>query len=136
MIILEIHHEPVAQKQTRFVARGKHFFGIDPSKNDKLMIQWQIRPFAPKNPLEGPLSIDLMFHMPIPKSESKARKAQMINGKILPIKRPDLDNMGYFITNAMKEIIYEDDSQIVDLNMHKRYHEQPKIIVKISQICE
>jgi len=136
MIILEIHHEPVAQKQTRFHARHGRCFGVDPSKNDKEMIQWQIRPYAPEKPLEGPLSVDLMFHMPIPKSESKARRSQMINGKILPIKRPDLDNMGYFITNAMKEIIYEDDSQIVDLNMHKRYHEQPKIIVKISQICE
>lgn len=131
MIQFEINMSPVSQKQTQFIARRGFCRGIDPSKTDREQIQWQIRPFAPKEPLEGPLQIDITFIMPIPKGTSKVKMKQMINGVILPIKRPDIDNLSYIVVNAMKTIMYEDDSQIVDLNLHKRYGEVPKTIVKV-----
>ncbi len=58
----------------------------------------------------------------------------MINGSLLPIKRPDIDNLAYMITNAMKGLFYEDDSQIVDLLLHKRYAEETRTVVKVIEL--
>jgi len=60
----------------------------------------------------------------------------MINGVILPKKRPDFDNLAYIITNALKEIVYEDDSLITDCIIRKRYGEIPKTVIKIIPIQE
>lgn len=125
-----IHTPPVPQKQTQF-GKGRCY---DPSKKAKEAIQWQIRPFAPKEPITGPVSLHLTFLLPIPKSTSKLIRRQMIEGKILPIMRPDFDNLAYLITNAMNQLIYKDDSQVVDAKIMKRYGEEPQTIVKIVQL--
>ena len=72
--------------------------------------------------------------MPIPKSVTKSVKKQMINGACVPVKRPDIDNMAYTVTNAMTDLVYEDDSQIIDLVVSKRYAEVPKIVVKVIEM--
>jgi len=108
--------------------------GYDPSSKDREKILWQIRAYAPSEPYGCPLKVDLTFFLPIPISISKVKKRQMINQVILPFKRPDIDNLGYLVTNAMKNILYKDDSQIVDLYMHKRYGEEPRTVVKIIPI--
>jgi len=85
----------------------------------------------PKELYSGPVQLDLTFYMPIPKGTPKMKTKQMINQVIYPIKRPDIDNLSYIVVNAMKGLIYEDDSQVVDLNLHKRYGETPKTVVKV-----
>ena len=130
MLLFEIHATPVPQKQTRF-ANGRAY---DPSKSDKEQIQWQIRPYAPPIPFKGPINIDITFYMPIPKNTSSLMRKQMINNVLHHMKRPDVDNLSYLVVNAMKDIIYEDDSQIVDLNLHKRYAETPRTVIKIREL--
>lgn len=134
MLIFEIHSPPEVQKQTRFHRVGDKIIKYDPSLKAKQHIQWQIKAYAPSEPYAGPIKVDLTFYLPIPKATSKVKKRQMVNGVILPAKRPDLDNLAYLMTNAMKEIIYLDDSQIVDACNHKRYGEEPKTVVKIIPI--
>jgi Holliday junction resolvase RusA-like endonuclease len=121
---------PKPQKQTQFSSRRAY----DPSKQVKLAIQWQIRPYAPREPLTTPLSVDITFYLPIPKGTAKLLKSQMINQTVYPIKRPDIDNLAYIVTNAMKEIVYADDSQVVDLILHKRYSEKPKTVIKVLEL--
>ncbi len=132
MLLFEIHMIPKPQKQTQF---GKRICW-DPSKQVKQQIQWQIRPHAPKEPIKGPVHVYVTFYLPIPNGTSSLKRNQMVNGTCFPVKRPDLDNMAYLVTNAMKEIVYEDDSQIVDLSLSKRFGEEPKFVVKVVPICE
>lgn len=129
MYLFEIHQKPAVQKQTRLGRHGCY----NPSHADQEMLRWQIRPHAPKVPLEGPISLEITFYMPIPKT-SRVQTRLMINGTTLPIKRPDIDNMAYLVTNAMKGIMYEDDSQIVDLILRKRYGEEPKTVIKVIEL--
>lgn len=125
---------PTPQKQTKFKRVGQFVRTYDPSALDREKIAWQIKAYAPLEPFGCPLKVDITFYLPIPVSTSKVRRRQMLNQVILPFKRPDIDNLGYLVTNAMKEIIYKDDSQIVDLYMHKRYSEDPRTVVKIIPI--
>jgi Holliday junction resolvase RusA-like endonuclease len=134
MFLFEIHGDPIPQQQTRFIR--KTGIAYDPSKKQKLQFQWQAKPYAPPNPLTCPIILDLTFFLPIPKSTSKVRQRLMANHSILPIKKPDIDNLAYLITNALKKIFYADDNQIVDMYLHKRYGEQPRTVVKIMSVQE
>jgi len=129
MLEYTIHTKPMPQKQTRL---GKNF-RYDPSKNDKHLIMWNVQKDAPKSPLLGPIKLELTFYMPIPKSTSKTKKTQMLQEQILPTTRPDIDNLAYIVTNALKGIIYNDDAQIVDMILHKRYSEQPRTNIKVTE---
>lgn len=134
MFIFEIIGDPVPQKQTRFAMRGSHPHAYDPSKKDKERIQWQIRPTAPETPLSGPVELTIYFFMPIPKCASKAMRLQMINRVILPDKKPDEDNLAYLVTNALKEIVYDDDKRVCAKHVYKFYGEVPKTVIKVRPI--
>jgi Holliday junction resolvase RusA-like endonuclease len=129
---------PIPQKQTRFSCRGGFPRAYDPSKKDLEMIQWQIKPFAPNEPLMGPISLTICFFMPIPKSTSRAKVDMMMRRVILPISKPDEDNLAYIVTNALKKIVYNDDSQICEKHVYKVYDTMPRteIIVKTIQTAE
>ncbi len=134
MYIFTLHMVPVPQKQTKFSCRGGFPRAYDPSKKDLQMIQWQIRPYAPIEPLKGPVEVRYTFCMKIPQSTSGIRKRQMANRKIYHITKPDIDNLEYIITNAMKKIVYHDDSQIVRKYSEKYYAEDPKVIIQVIDI--
>lgn len=130
MFLFTIPGDPIPQKQTRF-ARG---IAYDPSSKYRKAIEWQMKHYAPKTPLGGALDVDITFVFAVPKSTSGVRKRQMINHVIHHIKKPDADNCAYLITNAMKKIFYDDDSQIIDLHVHKRYGEVAQTVVRITPI--
>ena len=134
MFQFEIHGDPIPQKQTQFIRSTG--IAYDPSKKHRTQIQWQTRPHAPKEPLQGPVSVDLWFYFSVPKSTSGIKRRQMLNHVIHHIKKPDGDNCAYLVTNALKGIFYRDDSQIIDLTIHKRYAEVPKTVVRIIAIEE
>ena len=133
MLLFEIHGKPIPQKQTKFARGG---WAYDPSKKDLHQIQWQLKPYAPQEPLTGRLEIDYTFYMPIPKGTSAIKRRQMLNDVIGHTKRPDFDNLAYIITNAMKGIIYQDDSLIADAHIHKRWGDIGKTVIKIIPVAQ
>ena len=84
--------------------------------------------FDDKQPLRMLVKAEYM----IPASASKAKKAAMNKGEIRPIKKPDWDNVGKVVSDALNKIAYRDDTQIVECTVQKYYSERPKITVKIG----
>jgi len=136
MYIFEIHGNPVPQQQTRFTCVGNKPHTWDPSKKDKEMIQWQIKPYAPKEPILGPVELSITFFLPIPKKTSSKNRQAMINRVILPNVKPDEDNLAYLITNALKKIVYDDDKQVCAKHVYKFYGEEPKTVIKVRPILQ
>ena len=124
---------PVPQKQTRWTRGGIVY---DPSKKDKEKLQWFLKPLAPKEPLSCPVELTIHFFMPIPKATNKALRRQMINRVILPDKKPDEDNLAYLVTNALKEIVYDDDKRVCAKHVYKLYGEEPKTIIRVRPILQ
>jgi Holliday junction resolvase RusA-like endonuclease len=60
----------------------------------------------------------------------------MLNQVILPDKKPDLDNLAYLITNALKEIVYDDDKRVCALRVFKFYADHPKTIIQVRPILQ
>ena len=80
-----------------------------------------------------PLCMEVKAEYMIPASASKAKRAAMARGEIRPMKKPDWDNVGKVVSDALNKLAYRDDTQIVDCTVQKFYSDRPRIIVKIGQ---
>ena len=49
-------------------------------------------------------------------------------------RRRDLDNLSKGVLDAMRQIVYHDDTQIVDLLLHKRYGKQPGVVIVVEAV--
>lgn len=80
------------------------------------------------------LAMKVTVYRPIVKSAGKMKTELMLAGTILPGKKPDFDNIGKVICDALNGIAFHDDAQIVDGRVIKRYAEQPRVEVEIWEV--
>lgn len=80
-----------------------------------------------------PLEIIITAYYTIPKSASKKRQTMMLEGNILPTKKPDWDNIGKVIADSLNGVAYHDDAQIVDGRIKKFFSERPRVEVVIQE---
>ena len=52
---------------------------------------------------------------------------------IRPMKKPDFDNIGKIVCDALNDIAYHDDAQIVDAQVRKFFSDDPKVVVTIQE---
>lgn len=90
---------------------------------------------AGREPMVGPLAVDLMAVVSVPASWSKKRRAAALEGLELPAKKPDADNVAKAIADGLNGITYGDDAQVVELRVRKRYGEVPGVLVEIRGIA-
>lgn len=83
-----------------------------------------------------PVMVEIVAYYSIPSSVSKKKRALMENGKILPLKKPDLDNLVKCFMDAANGVIYHDDAQVVGVTAVKRFSEQPRVEVTIEEVGE
>lgn len=73
--------------------------------------------------LDDGLFIYFNFHIGIRPSWNKKQKQLALEGKILPIGKPDASNLAKFYEDCMKGIIYTDDARLIGITPIKRYDE-------------
>ncbi len=71
-------------------------------------------------------AVTIEFIFPRPKSLKKSQ--------LLPITRPDLDNLEKSILDALNGLAWHDDGQVTDKQAYKRYGEAGKITVLIEPV--
>ncbi len=82
----------------------------------------------------NPVVVSIYAYHSIPKSWSNRKKTDAVNGLIRPTKKPDADNIAKIVCDALNGISYRDDSQIVNLFVHKFYSHVPRVEVEIFDI--
>lgn len=73
--------------------------------------------------------IRIIAYYGIPANTSKKKRWEMENGLIRPTKKPDVDNLAKVVCDALNNVAYHDDKQIVDAQVSKYYSDQPRIEV-------
>jgi Holliday junction resolvase RusA-like endonuclease len=131
-----VYGEPVAQGRPRFAVVNGHAMAYDPKKSRdyKDYVRLAAAEHAPPALLEGPLSVEIDVFRPIPKSFSKKKAQEAECGLIRPTSKPDADNYLKGIKDALKNVIWKDDSQIVDVRTSKWYGLRPRVEVTIKPI--
>ena len=64
----------------------------------------------------------------IPRSYTKKRVAAIKEGQELPMKTPDVDNCSKIILDSLNKVAYDDDQQVVELSVLKRWTEDEERI--------
>ena len=74
--------------------------------------------------MTDPLIVQLLFFLKKPPSAKRS----------YPTTKPDLDNLIKAVLDAMNGIIWKDDTQVVDLHVHKRYslNGNPHFVMKVD----
>lgn len=131
MISLTILGDPVAKGRPRFSKYGTY----NPTKtvNYETLVK-EVFMFSEQLQLKGALKVEIVAEFKIPKSTSKKNKLLMLDGKLYPCKKPDLDNIAKIILDSLNSLAYVDDAQVVELSINKVYSDIPKVTIKISEV--
>lgn len=77
--------------------------------------------------IEGVISVDMVFYLPFPSNFNLNEKCLAAMGVLRPTVKPDFDNLAKLPIDAMNEMIYSDDVQIVEGLSSKFYSNKPRI---------
>ena len=78
--------------------------------------------------------MEILAAVPIPQSKSRRVKADMLEGRTRPAKKPDCDNIIKIICDALNGLAYRDDAQIVEVSIRKAYADDGEVSVMIQDI--
>lgn len=74
--------------------------------------------------LTGAIRANITSYYKIPKSYTKKRVQAIREGQEYPQKKPDSDNIAKIILDSLNSIAFDDDSQVIELTVLKRYTEE------------
>lgn len=138
MIQFTVYGEPIAQARPRATTINGHVRMYDPKKSSdfKDYVKLVASEKAPEILLEGALEMTVRIYRPIPKNFSKRKTTQAEAGVFRPTTKPDVDNYIKAVKDALKNVIWKDDSQVVSLTVGKWYSQKPRVEVQIYPIEE
>lgn len=134
MIFIDVAGEPISWNRPGIIVRKGKAVVYDTQKREKEQVKWQIRSQYREAPLSVPISLEVTFIFPIPKSVSKPIRASMLNGNYFHMIKPDTDNCLKFIMDCMNELVYVDDAQISFLSGRKTYGTMPGTSIRIQTL--
>ena len=77
------------------------------------------------------LKVQITAYYSIPKSATKAKRAMMESGDLLPTRKPDVDNIIKAVLDALNGVAYKDDASVVEVSCRKLYGTPPRVEVEI-----
>lgn len=130
--------EPQGKGRPKFAGRGSYAHAYTPKKTrsyEDIVASEYIRQCgSTKADRSEYVSLTITAYYKIPKSASKKKAYEMSSGKIVPTKKPDIDNIIKVVADALNGVAYDDDKQIIDVSARKVYSETPRVDVRISII--
>ena len=127
---------PMGKQRPRFVRRGKFVSTYTPkeTKNYEAKVKKSYLKISNGFSFNNdPVDISTKAYYPIPKSISKKKRQQMIDGTIPCTKKPDIENNSKAIMDGLNNVAYNDDSQVCKLFAEKMYGEEPRVEVTLKK---
>ena len=137
---IRINGEPRGKQRPRFTKQGRTYTPKETRQYEQEIREAALKAAAilgyAKPPADCPVQVHITSHCAIPKSWSRKKREAAQQGKIRPTVEPDADNIGKIICDALNEIAYHDDKQVVELLVSKRYarHGEPHVGVTVMPL--
>ncbi len=138
-LTFEVYGKPKAKQRPRFDSRTGNVYTPKGTKNKEFLVG-----MAYKSSCHGMMfdrdeavymRVDEYFG--IPKSVSKKKRKQMMDGEIRPMGRMgDVENIAKLVMDALNGVAYPDDSQVVELWCRKFYGEEPKTVIYMAGVSK
>jgi len=81
---------------------------------------------------DRPCRVWLVLDFTVPKSVSKKEREECLSGRMVPVCKPDADNVAKAILDGMNGIVYRDDKQVYQLSIAKRYSDVEQVEVLVE----
>ncbi|GEP06844.1 RusA family crossover junction endodeoxyribonuclease [Methylobacterium oxalidis] len=81
--------------------------------------------------LTGPLVVTVYAFMPIPKSWPERKKREARNRVIVPVVKPDWDNIAK-VCDALNGIVWGDDAAVLTGSVMKLYSDEPELVIAVQ----
>jgi len=133
LIRLVIPGKPLGKQRPRVLKNGITYTPKETMNYETLVKQLYITQHFQKQ-LSGPIRVSITAYFPIPASVSKKKKELMRTGVIRPESKPDWDNVGKIITDALNDLAYHDDKQIVEATVRKFYSDEPRVEIELEEV--
>lgn len=90
---------------------------------------------APREPFDGPVRMMIVAVYAVPKSWPKHLHAAIARGEtIYHTSKPDTDNLTKFVGDALNGIAYQDDCQVAELVVRKRYGSPARTDITVTPL--
>lgn len=134
-IVIELSGSPVGKGRARFVrATGVAFTPAKTRRYESHLRLAAQDAMGSRLPIEGPVTIRMIAKLPVPNSWSHSKKAKAFLGILLPQSKPDIDNY-LKLCDALNEVVFRDDKQIVDAGVTKIYSDKPALRIEVREIA-
>lgn len=131
-VVFIIKGEPKGKGRPRFTKTGRVYTPTETAQYESL-VGLSYRNSAKGYKFTSPVKVTVKaFHKP-PKV-SKRKTEDMLNGRILPTKKPDPDNIAKIILDGLNKVAWDDDAQVVEMMVTKRYAQEPLVAVIIEEL--
>lgn len=85
--------------------------------------------------IDGPVKARIYVYYKIPKSYTKKRVQAIRDGLEMPLKKPDSDNIAKIVLDSLNKIAFDDDAQVVELTVVKKWtEEQERIEFELEEV--
>ena len=134
-----VYGNPVGKGRPRATSRGGFVRMYTDAKTlgyEAAIADEAKRAMGVMEPLETPIQFQMTAYYPIPKSWSKRKRTDALNGELYPMVKPDMDNVIKAVLDACNGIVYLDDTQVVNLVVSKRYSDDPRIECYMREVLK
>ncbi len=121
---------PRGKQRPRATRQGRIFTPKETIIYENLIKHEFISKYPDAAPTDRPVMLQILAEYPIAESWSKKKKIAADSMEVFPNK-PDWDNVGKIVSDALNKIAYMDDSQVFYASVLKRYSMRPRLTVLI-----
>ena len=80
-----------------------------------------------------PVTLRIVARFLPPASASKKKQQEMLAGEILPLKKPDMDNIVKVVADALNGVAYHDDTQVILVSAKKAYSAMEGLDITVEE---
>lgn len=126
--------EPVGKERPRFTKRGQVYTPAKTRSYETVVKLCARSAMKGKKMLTGAISLSVTAFFSIPKNFSKAISEKALSGELRYRKKPDWDNVGKIVSDALNGVVYSDDATVSRAVVEKRYSDYPRVEVSV-ELC-
>lgn len=130
-VVITLAGEPKGKGRPRFArATGRAFTPAATRSYEAALRYAAQEAMGDRFPIGDAVVVTVEARMPIPQSWSKKRRAEAAAGRLRATCKPDIDNLVKVI-DALNEVVWVDDKQIVKAEVTKVYSDKPALVIQV-----
>lgn len=133
-IVVEV--EPKGKGRPRFTRTGHAYTPASTREYEDLIAARALEAMEGRQPIprDVPLRVTIVAVFGVPVSWPKKKRLAALQGVLRHTRKPDYDNVGKAVCDALNGIVFEDDCQIVSGEVEKVYGPEPMLKIFIEEL--